>query len=49
MHKIKPGTLTAGTVKHNFKVTVQGFVAKGNAFSFMISIRKTPTHWKQLL
>ena len=32
MHKIKPGTLTAGTGKNNFKGTIEKFVASGNAF-----------------
>ena len=32
MHKIKPGTLTAGTVKSNFKGTIERFVARDNAF-----------------
>ena len=31
MHKIKPGTLTAGTVKNNFKGTIERFVASDNA------------------
>ena len=37
MHKIKPGTLTAGPVKSNFKGMVERFVASDNAFSFMSS------------
>ena len=32
IHNIKPGTLTAGTVKINFKGTVAMFVARYNAF-----------------
>ena len=39
MLKIKPGTLTAGTVKSNFKGTIEKFVAKDNAFSFMSSVK----------
>ena len=44
MHKIKPGTLTAGTVKSNFKETIERF-----AFSFMNSVKGTPAYWKQFL
>ena len=32
MHKIKPGTLTVGTFKNNFKGTIERFVASENAF-----------------
>ena len=49
MHKIKPGTLTAGTVKSNFKETFERFVARDNAFSFMNSVKGTPAYWKQFL
>ena len=49
MHKIKPGTLTAGTVKNNFKRTIEKFVASDNAFSFMSSAKRTPAYWKQFL
>ena len=40
MHKIKPGTLTAGTVKTNFKGTTERFATSDNAFSFMISVKR---------
>ena len=49
MHKIKPGTLTAGTVKSNFKRAIERFVAGGNTFSFMSSVKGTPAYWKQFL
>ena len=49
MHKIKPGTLTAGTVKNNFKGTIKRFVATDNAFLFMSSVKGTPAHSKQFL
>ena len=49
MHKIKPGTLTAGTVKSNFKGTIEWFVARDNAFSLMSSVKETPAYWKQFL
>ena len=42
MHKINPGTLTEGTVKSNFKGTIEKFVARDNAFSFMSSVKGTP-------
>ena len=49
MHKIKPGTLTAGTVKSNFKGTIKWFVARDNGFSLMSSVKGTPAYWKQFL
>ena len=49
MHKIKPGTLNAGTVKTNFKGTFERLVASDNAFSFMISVKGKPVYWKQFL
>ena len=48
-HKIKPGTLTAGTFKNNFKGTIGRFVASDNAFSFMRSVKGTTAYWKQFL
>ena len=44
MQKIKPGTLTAGTVKNNFKGTIERFVASNNAFSLMSLIKGTPAY-----
>ena len=49
MNKIKPDTITAGTVKSNFKATIESFVARDNAFSFMSSVKGTPAYWKQFL
>ena len=49
MHKIKPGTLTARTIKSYFKGTTERFVARDNAFSFMSSVKGTPAYWKQIL
>ena len=49
MHKIKPGTLTAGSVQRNFKETLESFVASDNAFSFMSSVKGTIAYWKQFL
>ena len=48
-HIIKPGTLIAGTVKSNFKETIERIVAKDNVFSFMNSAKRTPAYWKQFL
>ena len=45
MHKIKP--YTAGTVKSNFKGTVEMFLARDNAFSFMSSVKEISAYWKQ--
>ena len=46
MHKIKPVTLTAGTVKNNFKETIERFVASDNAFLFMSYVKATTAYWK---
>ena len=47
--KIKPGTLTAGTVRSNFKGTIESFLARVNAFSFMSSVKRMPAYWKKFL
>ena len=44
MHKIKPGTLTAGTVKSNFRGTIERLVARNNAFSFMSLVKGIPAY-----
>ena len=49
MQTIKPGTLAAGTAKSVFKGTIQSFIAKINAFSFMTSVKGTPAYWNQFL
>ena len=49
MHNIKPGTLTAGIVKNNFKRTSERFIASANAFLFMGSVKRIPAYWKQIL
>ena len=49
MHKIKPGTLTARTVKSTIKGRIEQFVSRDNAFSFMSSVKGTPAYWKQFL
>ena len=43
MHKIKSAKLTAATFKNNFQGTIERFVASDNAFSFMSSVKGTPT------
>ena len=47
MYKIKPGTLTLGSVKKSFKVSTERFVASD--FSFMGSVKGTPVNCKQFL
>ena len=49
MHKIKPGTLTTGSIKNNFKGTIEGFVASDCKFSLMDSVKGVPEYWKQFL
>ena len=49
MPKIKPGTLTAGTVKSNFRGAIEKFDARDNEFSFMSSVKGTPACQKQFL
>ena len=44
MLKIKPGTLTAGTVKSNFKGTIERFVVRDDVFSVMTSVKETPAY-----
>ena len=45
--KLNQVALMAGTVKSNFKGTVQRFVAVDNAFSFISSVKGAPAYWKQ--
>ena len=49
MHKMKPGTLTPGTIKNNCKGTIERFVARDNAFLCMSSVKETPVYWKQFM
>ena len=44
----QPGNITAGTIKNNFKVTTESFVASDNAFPFKSSVKGTPAYWKVL-
>ena len=47
MHKIKPGTTTAETIKSSFEETIKSFVARDNAFSLISSVKGTSIYWKQ--
>ena len=49
MHKIKPGKLTAGTVKSNFKGAFERFIVIDNTFLFIDPVKGTPVYWKQFL
>ena len=49
MHKIKPGTLTAGAEESNFKGAIEMFIARDKASSFITSVKGTPACWKQFL
>ena len=49
MYKIKSFTLTAGTVKSNFKRAIKRFAASDNTLSFMSLVKGTPASWKQFL
>ena len=49
MYKVKPGKSTAGTIKGNFKGTIERLVANDNTFSSMSSVKGTTAYWKQLL
>ena len=42
MQKTKPSTLIAGTIKTSFNGTINRFVPRDNAFSFMSSVKGTP-------
>ena len=44
MHKIKPGLLTAGTDKNNFKGIIERFVTNDHAFSFMSTFKGTSAY-----
>ena len=49
MYKIKLGKVTTGTVKSNFKRTIERLFASDNAFSFMSSAKGASAYWKQFL
>ena len=49
MHKIKPGTLTARTVKNNFKGTIDKLWQVTMHFVFMSSVKGAPAYCKRFL
>ena len=49
MYKLKPGTLTAGTVKNNFKGNIERTAASDNTFSCMSSVKGKLAYCKQFL
>ena len=44
MNKTKPGLVTTGAVKSNFKGTIGRFVARDKTFSFMSSVKGVPAY-----
>ena len=40
MQKMNSGSVTAGSIRKNYKETVKRFVAKNNAFSFMVVLKE---------
>ena len=48
-HKIKPGVLTAGTIKNNFKGAGERFVVRDNAFLLLSLFKGPPVYWKHFL
>ena len=49
MRKVACSTLTAGTLSKKFKKTVNQFIARDKAYSFMNAIKGTPAYWKKFL
>ena len=49
MKKVACSTLTAGMLSKNFKETVNQFIARDKAYSFMSAIKGTPAYWKKFL
>ena len=47
--KVKSGQLTAGMLSRNVKESVKSFVANGEAYSFMNTVKGTPAYWKRFL
>ena len=39
MHKVKSGTITAGPVRLIFKGIIESFLARGNGFLFISSVK----------
>ena len=49
MKKAACSTLTAGMLSKNFKETINQFIAREKAYSFMNAIKGTPAYWKKFL
>ena len=49
MQKVQIGQLTAGMLSRNFKEFAKSFVANGEAYSFMNTVKGTSTYWKRFL
>ena len=48
MKKLKPGA-TVSSITTNYKDKIQKFLGSSDAFSFMSSVKGTPSYWKQFL
>ena len=49
LKKVTSDSLTAGMLSRNFKQTLQRFIAKDKAYSFLKSTRGAPAYWKKFL
>ena len=49
VRKVKLGLLTIETIKQNYKGAIDKFIASDSAISFLISVKRTPSFWKQFL
>ena len=41
--------ITAGVLSQNFSDTVKSFIANGEAYQFVNTIKSTPAYWKRFL
>ena len=41
--------ITAGALSQNFSDTVKSFIANGEAYQFVNTIKSTPAYWKRFL
>ena len=49
MEKVTSNQLTSGILNSNINEKVKKFIASDQAFTFMSSIKGTPTYWKKFL
>lgn len=49
LKKVTSDSLTAGMLSRNFKQTLQRFIAKDKAYSFLKNTRGAPAYWKKFL